>query len=192
MNEEYLWSRKGEDAEIQRLEELLSEFRFNVNPTPEFPALPAVEYVPKRRRFVWAFGFATAAMATILLAVVMFSFKSAETAERVIPSIMSTPEKNRPVYESPSPFHSVGSAQLVVANENRRVDLKRRTVYRRPAVDKIKFRPAAAVQTLTREERFAYERLKLALAIAGSKLKVVQDTIDRTADSNFRNTRNEK
>lgn len=36
--------------------------------------------------------------------------------------------------------------------------------------------------TLTSEERFAYDQLKLALSITGSKLKVVSDTINRAED----------
>jgi hypothetical protein len=50
----------------------------------------------------------------------------------------------------------------------------------------------AKTENLTRDERYAYDRLMLALSITGSKLKVVQDTIDRKGDLDLRSNRNEK
>ena len=47
-------------------------------------------------------------------------------------------------------------------------------------------------ENLTKEEKYAYDRLMFALSIAGSKLKVVQDTIDRKGDAVPQPIRNEK
>jgi hypothetical protein len=40
------------------------------------------------------------------------------------------------------------------------------------------------VETLTAEEKYAYDQLMLALSITGSKLKIVKDKIAGTEDQN--------
>jgi len=42
---------------------------------------------------------------------------------------------------------------------------------------------SAAKPKLTAEEQYAYDQVRVALWLAGSKLKVVQDTINRTDES---------
>jgi hypothetical protein len=49
----------------------------------------------------------------------------------------------------------------------------------------------ATVPRLTKEEQYAYDQLKVALWLTGSKLKVVQDTINRVDDERSQ-TENEK
>jgi hypothetical protein len=64
---------------------------------------------------------------------------------------------------------------------NRRRNITRTTaaINRRP-----KTKDTAPPAELTAEEQFAYRQLMLALSITGSKLKIVQDTIDGTEDTN--------
>src|SRR5262245_5435226 len=71
MNQEYLWSKTGNDPEVEGLEGLLGEFRFDENAEAEIPATNVIPVtgVSKRR---WFFGLsfaATAAAALVLMAV---------------------------------------------------------------------------------------------------------------------------
>ena len=192
MNEEYLWSKKGSDREIETFESLLSEFRFKEGPPPELPASNIVNVGSQfKNRFSWAALFATAAAAVVL---------------GVIWIARSTGDGNVDVANTPAPTSSVSSG-----NENRTeatnsygppVQKASLRSLKRPRFVKTIFRTrremrnpqptVAKAENLTRDERYAYDRLMLALSITGSKLKVVQDTIDRKSDLDQRSNRNEK
>src|SRR5688572_22351087 len=70
MNQDYLWSKKGSDTEVERLEALLSEFQFDENSAPELPAPNAVPVAStSKRRFVLGLSFAATAAALVLAAI---------------------------------------------------------------------------------------------------------------------------
>ncbi|MFL6467107.1 MAG: hypothetical protein ACJ72Z_04025 [Pyrinomonadaceae bacterium] len=192
MNEEYLWSKKGSDREIEKFESLLSEFRFKEGPPPELPALNVVKVGSHfRRRFSWAALFVTAAAASVL-AMIWVVTNSGDKGS----SIAIGPDR------IPSVSAPVSGEILEPRTEEPKPEIASVPFLRKPRFVKTVFRPRrnprtpqttfAQKQDLTREERYAYDRLMLALAITGTKLKVVQDTIDRKSDLDVRSNRNEK
>jgi len=183
MNNDYLWDKSGEDREIEGLEDLLSGQRYQQTAPPALPV--AVELNTAAKAPWWKFSLAFAVPAC-LLAVVLIGFWMARQGTELqafkqdnnVPLQIFVPQE--PVKESeavepeiakdaaPKPVKTIFTPEAK-KRSNRAVN----TAYRRPQT---KF------DSLTSEERFAYDQLMLALSITGSKLKVVSDTINRTED----------
>jgi hypothetical protein len=171
---------------------LLSEFRFKDGSPPELPAVNILNVSSQfKRRFSWAALFATAAAAAIL-GMIWFatstgdaSVQIANTAAPTIP-VSTVSEKRTEATNSYEP--PVQKASLPSLQKPRFV----KTIFRTRRDMRDPQPTVAKTENLTRDERYAYDRLMLALAIAGSKLKVVQDTIDRKSDLDQRSNRNEK
>jgi len=192
MNEEYLWSKKGSDREIETLESLLSEFRFKEDSPPELPAENIVNVSSQfKRRFSWAALFATAAVA-VVLGMIWISRSTGDiivdAANTSIPTfpVSTASEKQTEATNSYQP--PVQKASLPSLKKPRFV----KTIFRTRRDMRDPQPTVAKTENLTRDERYAYDRLMLALSITGSKLKVVQDTIDRKGDLDQRSNRNEK
>lgn len=178
MNEEYLWSKKGGDTEIEKLEDLLSEFRY----VPDRAAVSNVVESPSKRKFAWIFAFATPAFGAVLLAAwflvpnseVTIQTRSESPTVQNFAASSDQPSTavaiNKPLAKSPATIVPIASDTIV------------KTVYRPRRMKKSEVRTLTASTKLTTEEKYAYDRLMLALSIAGTKLKVVQDTIDRKAE----------
>ncbi len=183
MNDEYIWDKKGSDAEIERLEGLLSGFQY------KSAAAPRVPVVSEDRS--WGFwprlslGFAGAGAFAAIVAAVFF-FRVGEPANIVVqtPStaviepnaaaeniLPPSVEEKQPI-ETPAPVTTVYRPKEPTRNAP---PLRAST---RPRSKRIKISPDA----LTAEERYAYEQLKIALAITGTKLKAVSDTVNGTED----------
>ena len=191
MNDEYLWSKKGSDPEVQQLEELLHEFRFTRSTPPELPATSVVTLasVPKRR-FAWVFAIAAPATAALIAA---FWFAMPATTDVTVTTIERAPVSTRTEFGNDSIAHHKvpdGLNERLPTLETR-FDASPRTLNRRSRRPN---KPVVASQKakLTREEKYAYDRLMLALSIAGSKLKIVQDTLDRTTETDPKIIRNDK
>jgi hypothetical protein len=190
MNEDYLWSKKGRDPEIQGLENLLSEYRFAAGTPPELPATNVIQLAEvRKRRFAWSFAFA----ASVAVAMVVAWFVRPEpalTSDRK--TRQESPEITfvQPAVEPATTIKFPDSEKQAVPDVHRPspIQPKAKPILRREP----KATLTASAQKLTREEKYAYDRLMLALSIAGSKLKIVQDTIDRTGETNQRNIRNDK
>src|SRR5436189_270484 len=192
MNEEYLWSKKGSDREIETFESLLSEFRFKEGPPPELPASNIVNVSSQfKRRFSWAALFATAAAAVVLGMIWITrstgesSVDIANTPVQTIPA-SSASEKRTETTSSFEPRAQTASLQSLKKPRFVKTVFRTRRDMRDPQPT------VAKTENLTRDERYAYDKLMLALSITGSKLKVVQDTIDRKGDLDLRSNRNEK
>lgn len=192
MNEEYLWSKKGSDMEIETFESLLSEFRFKEGSPPELPAVNIINVSSQfKRRFSWAALFATAA-AAVLLGMIWFVTSTGDVSVQ----IANTPSPAMPVSTANEKQMEATKAYEPPAQKASLQSLKRprfvKTIFRTRRDMRNPQPTVAKAGNLTRDERYAYDRLMLALSITGSKLKVVQDTIDRKSDLDQRSNRNEK
>jgi hypothetical protein len=190
MNNDYLFEKTGSDENIEELEDLLAVYRIDPLPPALARAESSAETTGPHRLFGFLLSHATAigsfAFLTIIAvtAIAWLDQRSIDTAE------LSSIEVSSPIksFDSgPSIFDPSGPAAVT--------KIRPQTIGRRR---QIKFNPAAPIRKiqlakvirraepapqLSAEEKYAYEQVKLALWLAGSKMKVVQDTIDRTGDS---------
>ncbi len=189
MKEDYLWDKTGKDPEIQRLENALRMFRYEETAPPALPAkiIPFERNTP-RKFFRLAFAFAAcAAFAVFSLGVwLQISSEKIEVAkdstETLAPQI-SKKVSDKIADEKPDDLPN----NLVI---------KKVEVPRQSAEQKIikvrKFVPATVRQNktiaqnvqvkkppvkLTKDEKYAYDQLMLALSITSSKLKLVEEKI---------------
>ncbi|HYJ90969.1 MAG TPA: hypothetical protein VEV84_06660 [Pyrinomonadaceae bacterium] len=182
MRHKYLFEKEGSDPEIERLEELLSVYR--IDPVvPSFGrvlnhAKPATTF--SKLRLLITYG-SVGAFAAITLAVVMGTIWLNRQPENVValnpaeivpmevidtmtvpdqPDSLARDDKNpsRRVFE-------ISKARHIQSAPSRKSQLAK--VERKPNSPR-----------LTPEEKYAYEQVRLALWLAGSKIKVVQDTIN--------------
>ena len=179
MNDEYLWQKTGEDPETMELEKALAVFRYRED---DPPAVAFAEAPTPARRWRFALAFAAPAFAAaVIAAVVWFPIGS-----RIQDSDVTFVNQTDPViHESPALDPSpVAPPQLPARQSVRRVDLQ-------PTIASLKRRPAVKAHSkktdtavLTKEERYAYQQLMLALSISSSKLNVVRDAINGVEDTN--------
>jgi hypothetical protein len=186
MKEEYLWDKTGQDFEIERLENALQVFRYKENAPPALPArvLPFKKENP-RRMFRLAFAFAACAAFVIISLGVWFQFSpekievakdSAETTapqiEKKVSDEISVKKQNDLVIEKvekrkQSVEQNAVRIRKIVPTNVRQNNLIARSVEAKKSAVK-----------LTKEEKYAYDQLMLALSITGSKLRLVTDKIE--------------
>jgi hypothetical protein len=188
MNEDYLWDKTGSDAEIEGLEDALSVFRYKQIDAPALPAKVLPFKKKETTRSFYKFAYAAAAcIAFIAVSLgIMYKFagdKPQETAQ-VIPAAQIEPK-----------------IETVVTNDDAQAGEKTFTttpIVSRKAVKAKKYIAAPVLQTkfiaskskilpagtLTKEERYAYSQLMLALSITGEKLKLVSDKIEGNQQQN--------
>lgn len=192
MNEDYLWSKKGGDPDIENLENLLSGFRFEPGNAPIFERV--VNEEPSWfsfKRFAWILGFATPSFALALLGFWLFTASS--TADIRVRNAEETngSVETRTAIASDIPI-AISSDKKESKNEVRNpktVPANVKTVYR-SRKRKADRAGSLVAMRLTKQEKYAYDRLMLALSIAGTKLKVVQDAVDgNTGKDLIRNTK---
>lgn len=181
MNKEYLFEKTGGDAEIERLESVLSAYRFEA---ARPPVLPEARQAGRAWSFGWLrVSFAAGAVAVAVVAGLL-AFGRIEKllvhADRPEISDNVRPSLSEPPSEVVTPTSATGN-QISIGDSRtfRKVQpapqhvafSQRRTPVRLPA------RSKPHVE-LTRQEKYAYDQLMVALYITGTKLKVVQDTIN--------------
>ncbi len=187
MKHDYLWDKTGGDAEIEGLENMLSGLKYEPAAPPRLPVAEVLNESAKTPW--WKFSIAFAVPACLLLAVAVgfwtmslggdpvaslagsdnpaFAAPAEQRSSEVSPEAKTaTPEPEKP--EIAKPLKTIFT-QRTRSNDVRPVRAKYRQKRQR-------------FETLTSEERFAYDQLKLALSITGAKLKVVSDTVNRTED----------
>jgi len=183
MKEDYLWDKTGEDAEIEQLENALMAFRYTETAPPELPQkVFTVEKAKPRKFFQFGFAFAAFAAVVVIFCAVWFQIGSGK-----LPVIEPVAENNAPKNEDkvadekiiktpdkPAPVKIVENAPRSVARIRRNSAPVVRS--NKPVRQNIKVKEPA--ETLTAEEKYAYDQLMLALSITGSKLKIVKDKID--------------
>jgi hypothetical protein len=194
MTEDYLWDKTGEDAEIQGLENALKAFRFQEDAPPEIPqkVFTAEKRTP-RRFFQFGFAFAAFAAAVVVLSVVWFQVSGSKIqvgetiAETVPPNsdarMVDEQIINAPAVPPPAVVKTAGNAPPV---RGRVIKVRRKSV---PIISANKAilretKTKEPAETLTAEERYAFNQLMLALSITGSQLRIVQDKINGIEDRN--------
>lgn len=186
MKNDYLWDKSGDDAEIEGLENLLSGLKYQPTAPPVLPV--AIELKAVKAPW-WKFSLAFAVPAGLLFAVLAGFWMTRST-----PQLQAVNE----LVEAPLPVRSQNPVtENKTETEKREAEVEKETSPKMvttlftPApkkkasthVVRAKYRkPQPKFDTLTSEERFAYDQLMLALSITGSKLKVVSDTINRAED----------
>jgi hypothetical protein len=163
MNEEYLWNKTGEDAGIERLEELLSDFSYVPTAAPEIRKV-------RSRSVVWQ--IVPLLGAAVIAIVAVFALTRVRRPEIIAVSDAPLPsiEQN---FTTPVTNDPPAATKRVTSEKPRFV----KTIYRQTASPKR--RPSVVGrETLTAEEKHAYQQVLLALYITGSQLKTVNDAID--------------
>ena len=173
MNEEYLWDKTGSDAEIEGLENALMAFRYKPVEPPALPA-KAFSLAENPRRNWFKLGFAVAFAAAVIA---------------VVPAVWFLVPNRSVVTET---VKTVDPVPVVVKNNDDGAKVEALPAEAPPInIDGAVFRPAAkrlkplAANSfvkdhpvkLTKEEKYAYGQLMLALSITESKLKIVRDAI---------------
>jgi hypothetical protein len=197
MKENYLWDKTGGDIEIERLENALKAFRYQEIAPPALPAkiIPFEKKSPFR---FFRFSFASAAFAALMFVCLsvwlLYSPKKIEVAKdlpeakkievakdsrETIVSQIEKKDSDAILAEKPNDLivgkvgkpkraakQNVAQVRKVVPTKIRQNNLIARNVEaKKPEVK------------LTKEEKYAYDQLMLALSITGSKLKLVSDKV---------------
>ena len=187
MSDEYLFEKAGNDVEIERLEGLLSTYRIE----PIVPRLARTEVAttPTVRMSWFRLGYALAFASLVIVlggTLVAVRYLGRVNREVVAVSPAETPEIDRS-FVAPATGDRASADEPVTATEPP-AEIKRAKTYVAVTARHVK-RPVennvATTKTpkLTKEEQYAYDQLKVALWITGTKLKVVQDTINRVDDA---------
>jgi hypothetical protein len=192
MKEDYLWDKTGEDAEVRALENALKAFRFQENAPPALPQnFFTIEKRSWRRFFQLGFGFAACASVVIVFSLFWFQFSSdklpaAEIASRSNDLKTAERSANDSIIEVPNraPVEAVKAA-LPIAKPTVVKIVQKRAPLPRP-LKAVQRQPKAKEpsETLTAEEKYAYNQLMLALSITGTQLKIVKDKIQGIEDQN--------
>lgn len=189
MNDEYLWQKTGEDPEIERLEKALAVFRYR-DAAAAAPVVTAADEGPRRWPISLAFAFASVVAVAILAA--GWLQISRDTADPgITPEVVSLPERTSAAFiNDRKQTTDVPERNMTRYERRRKINVKRASFHRRTkAKDRT---PTDSIAALTAEERYAYRQLMLALSITGSKLKIVQDTIDGTVDAEDNSDKNHR
>ena len=185
MNQDYLWDKTGDDAEIKGLEEALSVFRYQETAAPMMRVAEPIPLVrPERRwRFSFGFAFAGSAVLAVILIGIWLQFSSVQQPPAPAVAITSEPQ---PAPQNVDLQRSGNTSEITVNNVDNTefTAVPTKTVFRRRVKapghmvsTKVSSRKNRPVK-FTNEEKYAYGQLMLALSITGSKLKMVRDTIN--------------
>jgi hypothetical protein len=186
MNENYLWDKTGEDAEIEKLEDLMKGFRQSKISAPKLPQIEAPKLVKKSRKI---FRYLIAIAACVAFAIISIGFwvnssinKNDEVANKIVPNEnLSKPETPQQV---DSDFDYKVADVPIRKEKNSRpipaklVSLKRNEQKNEMVKVRLKIDQNPREVKLTADEKFAYEQLKLALSITGTQLKIVKDKVE--------------
>ena len=195
MREDYLWDKTGAiDPEIERLENALAVFRYQETEPPALPAkiIPFERKAPPRSFFRLAFpAFAACAAFVIVCAGIWFQFlnKSIEvandTADTTAPQIIEKVSNEIPVSKPDDSI--VKKIESPKQSVDRNVVKIKRNV---PAIARQNKLTAQIIEAkkpavkLTKEEKYAYSQLMLALSITSSKFKMVKDKVENVEEEN--------
>lgn len=188
MKEDYLWNKTGAiDPEIERLENALAVFRYQATDAPALPAkiIPFERKTPRSFfRLTLAFG-AFAALTIACLGVwLQFPNGKIETAkdspEIIAPQIVDnvaadavpiTKPGNFVVKKIETPIQSVERDLVKIKKSVPAVVRQNKPIARNVEVKKTTVK-------LTKEEKYAYDQLMLALSVTSSTLKKVKDKVE--------------
>lgn len=182
MNEEYLWNKTGGDAEIEELENALKAFSYKQTAPPELPS-KTFALTQKPRRSFFKLGFALAFAAVLILAPLVGWFLIPSKNAVVVGD--SATVVDQPAAVSQPNITATPKIELPTQNDIPSIVKVRHTI--RPAAKRtilvaIKPKDKDPKANLTKEEKYAYGQLMLALSITESKLKIVRDAVAGNED----------
>ena len=187
MKQDYLWDKSGDDAEIKRLEDILSTYRYQETAAPLIQVAEPVRVVERRSRwrFSFVFAFAGSAVLAVILIGVWLQFLN---GQRKTASDVATTSQPQPAPQTMEPTRYSDTSKISVDKvDNTAVTavpakaIFRQRVRKRATRNLVAKRATTRIglpATLTEDEKYAYGQLMLALSITGSKLKMVRDTIN--------------
>ena len=177
MNSQYLFDKEGSDAEIEQLEGLLSEFR--IKPVP--PSLSRAirgrrSSIFGRYRLGFALSFASLLVVFLASGVLISRFLNRQLPEYVELDGHAIIQEYRGDLPVTDPLPAAATNATRIADRTVKINNSLRRIRKSQSLvaKSIKSDPH-----LTPEELYAYQKLKVALFIAGSQIKIVQDTVDQ-------------
>jgi hypothetical protein len=189
MNNDYLWDRTGEpDPEIQRLEEILGDLRYQPHPL----AIPTQRQTARHRMFLPTLAIAAAIVMMVAAAGLWFALRQQKTAQPIEAKITLAGQKPNDLqapgaipYRSPSDQLTRNpNYQTAIVTPPRHRPLRNVSVSnrRRSGV-------TASSLGMTAEERdeaeAAKNKLMLALRVASAKLNLAQRRMQTTSAPNM-------
>ncbi|MBV9216231.1 MAG: hypothetical protein JO053_08650 [Acidobacteria bacterium] len=187
---DYLWEKQGTDPEIERLEDLLSGFAYSETPPPvvikEAP-------IPFFRRLLNVRVLVPIAAAVFLMLVGGTIWTYSRLGQKGEPSVAPAPA-------SITTTSAKNDEKVIAANPTQVVDEKTPSAVRRAFVKAAattngsrvlyakQATPKPAVR-LTKEEKYAYDQLMLALSFTSSKLKMVRDAANAVDETDSPTTK---
>ncbi len=189
MNEDYLWNKTGADAEIERLENQLRTFRYRETAPPALPIKAPFRSARKNYRSLYAIA-ACAMVAMILLgAWLQLSISrtgiKTESAEIILLENDLSNSTGLVMPDSPDVTTKKATSSKQLPKPKALSSRKSFAVIASPLKTMANIRRTDRQKsvTLTKEEKFAYDQLILALSITSSKLKMVKDKVAGLEDS---------
>ncbi|HEX8287696.1 MAG TPA: hypothetical protein VF556_06875 [Pyrinomonadaceae bacterium] len=204
MKQDYLWDKTGEDPEIEKLESALLAFRYKETAPPALPAkiIPFETKSPRNffRFFRLSYAFTAFAALMIVSLGVWFQFSGGKTE---IAGNSAQPAPN-PVVETVTNENQIENSDnftlkndLAVQNSGLSIEKNQvskqsfeRKIVKVKNIVPVKSRPDREINIarktevkntpvkLTKDEKYAYDQLMLALSITSSKLKLVKDKVE--------------
>jgi 5-bromo-4-chloroindolyl phosphate hydrolysis protein len=207
MNEDYLYNKTGEDAEIENLENLLKDFRLQNTNAPKLPAKVIVfSNKMRRKNFKYVFAVAASLLITFMLGLFVLNIGkkdvwNANLLDNPVPETINNTRKTiDDVQETFSDTRkTINNTRKTINNTRQTINNARKIINDTPEIvltaqninkftltkqKIVKKVPQISSETFTDEEKFAYEQLKLALSITGSNLKTVKEKIDNADENN--------
>lgn len=195
MKEDYLWDKTGSDPDIEKLENALVVFRYKETAPPELPAkiLPFRKEEPQAKPQRRIFSFAVAAAACLVFGVIALGvwiqfLKNNAGVNQEELTVTAKPEIVVP--QPKAPFGDIEVLPVDNVENAKQYPARKIVAIRRNVPVKISRKTAKARNTkaekpevqLTKEERYAYDQLMLALSITSSKFKLVKDKVEGTEE----------
>lgn len=168
MNDNYLWDRTGEpDPEIQKLEELLGELRYQPRPLH----IPDNITVGRRRSFYLPMTIAAAVLLVAILSALWFQFSRRPTA----PAAVSKQDAPVTPANVNKPESSPEQKTAVVKDEPRDQEPRRQLNKNLLAINKRTVRRHEPLTPrLTPQEQAEKEQVLVALRLVSAKLNLAQ------------------
>lgn len=180
MKEDYLWDKTGTDPEIESLENVLQAFRYKETAPPAL----AAKVLPLRKKSspkIWRFAFAAAAclvfVAISLGALFQISSNKIEVGKGLAEKI--TPQAD---IELPKELNDLIGTKVEAPKQSARQKIVKvrkivSVISHQNKTTANNLKPTKQIVRLTKEEKYAYDQLMLALSITSSKLKAVKDKV---------------
>ena len=183
MNDEYLWQKTGKDPEIESLENSLAVFRYRQDAPPIFSAERAIAIEkPSRWQITLPLAFATCLGIVVLAASwILISRDGSNPAGKpdelvFVQGSGDSPDVTPEVQLPEAPVRDAEVPRRPANSGHKKIGRTSAVLRRRPKIKDAA--PRDSIAALTKEERFAYRQLMIALSITGSKLKIVKNAID--------------